>query len=118
MTALISLLALGCAGGGEHRYSFDPTDISGLDVWAQWGEVEVIGEDRSDIAVQFEGGGVGGNPMPVLTMLNKNDRPGNFPSASRVPNGRPMNKLSPVARAEICSDRTVIWKTSASKIMK
>jgi hypothetical protein len=28
-----------------------------------------------------------------------------------------MNKLSPVARAEICNERRVIWKTSASKIM-
>jgi hypothetical protein len=50
--------------------------------------------------------------MPVLIRLNKRERPGNLPSASRVPSGKPINRLMPVAMPEICRERVVIWRIS------
>src|SRR5512142_2383935 len=57
----------------------------------------------------------GGSPMPVLTMLSRNARPGNLPSASSVPSGRPISRLRHVAAPEICSESSVTWKTSLLK---
>ena len=50
--------------------------------------------------------------MPVLTMLNKNDLPRKFPSASHVPKGRPINRLMRVATVETCNESRVISKIS------
>src|SRR5687767_13266923 len=54
----------------------------------------------------------GGKAIPVLMMLKMKDRPEKFPSASNVPNGKPISRLSAVAIVETCSDNTVILKIS------
>jgi hypothetical protein len=60
----------------------------------------------------------GGKAIPVLIMLKMRDRPRKFPSASQVPNGKPIRRLRQVASVETCKERTVIWKTSESKTIR
>jgi hypothetical protein len=56
----------------------------------------------------------GGRAIPVLMRLRINLRPRNWLNASQVPNGKPIKRLTPVAKSDTCKERTVISKTSVN----